>query len=158
MPGSILNVFLSLLSNQAETQESYSKLIRKNIIFSILITAVTGTIMFFLSHWIYLFYGQSYLGGEEIFLILVMATIPMALINVLEQICISNSKPGLVIIFQFLIQFLILLTAYILFQYYQTGSSLAYSFLIGYSIAVSLILIYLHQNGMLTKSNNLLSK
>ena len=142
LPGIISSVFLSFLSKQTDNYADYRKLIKRNILFTIAVTSVTGIILIAMSKLIYQFYGSSYVGGKEILFILVIASIPMSLVNVFEQVFISISKPKLVMIFQLIIQFLTISTLLILFYFYsQTASSLAYSKLISYSIAA--VLMYL---------------
>lgn len=149
LPASILSVFLALLSNQLGDRQNFNKLVRKNILFNVATTTTIGVVMVFLTKVIYQFYGETYSGGENVLYILIAATIPMSVIGVFEQVCISNSRPGLVTYFQLLIQFLILITLFGLFSFDSSATSLAFAFLAGNLVAMTIMYIYLRKNEIL---------
>ena len=152
LPASVLTVFLSILSHQTDNRQNYNQLIRKNLILTFIITAGVGLGIIVFSGFIYKFYGISYEGGEVILYILTVATIPMALIGVLEQVCISSSNPTQVTVFQFLIQFLILASTITLFHFYVSAESLAYAILIGNSISFAVMYYYLKRTGSIQQT------
>jgi O-antigen/teichoic acid export membrane protein len=145
LPASILSVFLALLSNQLGDRQNFNKLVRKNILFNVATTAIIGVVLVLLSKVIYQFYGETYAGGEYVLYILIAATIPMSVIGVFEQVCISNSRPGLVTYFQLIIQMLILITLFGLFYFNSSATSLAFAFLAGNLVAMTVMYIYLRK-------------
>lgn len=143
LPAAVLGVSLSLLSNHIDDRENYNALIKKSLLFNCVIVVMVGSAMALFSGLIYDFYGASYDGGEIVLYILILTTIPMSLISVFEQVCISSSKTKLVTVFTFLGQVSIIISAIILFKYVEEAISLAYSYLIGYSIFAAVMYWYL---------------
>jgi len=148
LPAAVSSVFLSVLSNQLNNKENYRNLIRKNLWFTVSVTVGVGVALLLFSGPIFAFYGSSYSGGREALYVLTAATVPMAIINILEQICIARSRPVLVTVFQMVIQGLVLSTAILLLQYNQTATSLSLAYAIGNSIAAIAMAIYLHREGL----------
>lgn len=149
LPGSILNVFLSLLSHQIANQNASQLLVRKNILFTTVITTGIGSVVILLSPLIYRFYGHSFAGGENVLLVLTIATAPMALANVLEQIWISHGKPLVVATFQVMIQALMLTSGVLLLQIEPSALSISFAFLISYALSVTVMMFYMRRNRML---------
>jgi O-antigen/teichoic acid export membrane protein len=150
LPASILSVFLSLLASQADNQANVSKLVKKNILFNVIVTTGVGGVIALLGGVIYRFYGVTYAGGELVLYILVAATIPMSIVGALEQVCISKSMPIIVTYFQFIIQFLIIVSLLVLFYFHSAATSLAFAYLIGYLITMGLMYFHLRKLGMVT--------
>ncbi len=143
IPAAISGVTLSMLSEK-HTSVSYSALVKQSLKFNIIVTLTLAIVISLFSTVIYDFYGSSYDGGHYVLYILVFATIPMSLINVLEQICISKAKTNTVSIFTFLGQAFILIFAFIFFFYSQKAITLAFAYLIGYSLFTTVMYYYLH--------------
>lgn len=143
IPASMLNVFLSVLTNHSDDSIDYNSLIKKNLVLTLIITACVAFGVILFSGLIYQFYGATYQGGEYVLYILTVATLPMSLIGVLEQVFISRSQPGLVTVFQFIIQLFILTSAFVFFYFSKKAESLAYAMLIGNALAVFIMYFYL---------------
>jgi len=143
LPGAILGVSLSLLSNYIGDKKNYSILIKKSLMINCVIVIIVGFFIFLFSGLIYEFYGASYMGGQNVLYILIISTIPMSLISVFEQVCISSSETKLVTLFSFLVQSTIIISSIILFSYVEEAISLAYSYLIGYSVFAAVMYWYL---------------
>lgn len=152
LPLAIVNVALSSMSGLVDDRQNYISLIKKNIIINVVITSIIGITMLFLADFIYDFYGSSFEGGQETLIILVIATIPMAITNVLEQVCISSSKPILVTVFVTYRYLIILPVAFYLFVFNQEASTLAISMLIGHLVAMTSMYFYLRHIGLITEN------
>ena len=140
---------LSFLSNQEDNKKNYNQILKFNLIFNVTITFVLAVIFALSSGIIFNMYGESFVGGQEVLAILVFATIPMSIINVLEQVCISKSNSKLVLYFKIIRQAILLVFAYILITQYNNANGLAYSWLFGYCITLTLMSIFLYRKGML---------
>lgn len=149
LPSSLLSVLLSFLSRQSNDIIGYKTLLKRHILLTLVVTFSIGIVIAMMSGLIYEFYGQSYRGGERVLYILIAATLPMSLVGIFEQVYISNSRPGLITIFQILIQILILSSAFVFFIINSAATSLAFSILTGYSIATLIMYINTKRMGFL---------
>ncbi len=150
LPAAMLGVSLSLLSNYIDHKENYNALIKKSLQLNCIVVVLIGSGMAIFSSLIYDFYGASYDGGQVVLYILIFTTIPMSIISVFEQVCISSSKTKVVTLFTFLGQVLIIVSAIILFTFIEKATSLAYSYLIGYSIFAVVMYLYLKKQKIIT--------
>jgi O-antigen/teichoic acid export membrane protein len=143
LPVAISSVLLSYLSNSVGNVSVYNNILKKNILFNIALALVLATILSIGSKTIFYFYGESFEEAYKILSIMAFAMVPMAVINVFEQALISRSKSKLIAIFKFVRQSLVLIFAFFFLSIKPEATSLAMSFLIGYSSATVLMAMYI---------------
>jgi O-antigen/teichoic acid export membrane protein len=149
LPASLSNVLLSFLSNQTNDLKNYINILKINISLNLLITVSLSIIIAVLAPFIFQFYGQSFEEGGTILALLVFASVPMCMINVFEQVLISKSKTRLVFIFKIMRQSILLSLALILLIIESRALSLAKAWVLGYLIALILMLVYMSKKRLL---------
>lgn len=154
LPIAVLGVSLSMLSNNIHDSKNYVYLLKKSLLFNFIIVIAIGSLMAIFSGFIYDFYGETYTGGQEVLYILIITTIPMSFISVFEQVCISYSKPTLVTIFAFLKYVVIISCIFLFFRKHQNAASLAYAFLVGQTVIMFSMFMYLKIKGFFRVNSN----
>ena len=149
LPASISRVLLAFLSNQIGDTINYKKILKLNLAFNVLITLFFAVLISIFSSFIYELYGKSFEDGVEVLSILVFSTVPMSVLHILEQVCISKSKSKEILILKILRQATLLICALILFNIVKEASTLAKTWLLGYSIATVITVIYLFRKKIL---------
>lgn len=151
LPFSLSNVVLSFLSNQKDNEMNYYNILRTNIGFNLLITILLSIVIGLSSEFIFGFYGSSFNGGAKVLVILVFATIPMSIVNSFEQVYISKGKTKTMFRFRVLTNALRVFLAYKLLAIWKQGESLAYAWIIAYTITIVFMVLHMYKYKIIEK-------
>ena len=116
IPGVLRNVILSHLSSNLNDKKRHLRILRIILLFNFSITFFLSIIIYFLSDFILLSYGDNFSGLKEVVNISVFTTIFISMSNVYAQAYMSENKNWLMLIFRILRDGSILIIAYYLIR------------------------------------------
>lgn len=112
IPGILRNVILSHLASNLSDKKRHTRILRIILFFNFSITLFLSVVVYFLSDYIVLSYGDNFSGLKEVVNISVFTTIFVSMSNVYAQAYMSENKNWLMLIFRILRDSSILIIAY----------------------------------------------
>lgn len=149
LPAAMSSVILPMLSSSRRDPKKYKKVFSVNLLLSVSVSIVLTLILVFLSKNIMSFYGQEYVHGRSVLIILLVSTIFMTYNGVIGQAIASLGMMWLGFLLNLIWGVSLISLSYYFLSKGLGALGLSYGFLISYiihSFSQSVVLLYLRKN------------
>ena len=140
IPGLLMNVVLSYLSDNAEENETHQVVFRRMILVNFVSSLIPFMIVLLLSNFIASFYGPTFHGLGLVISIIVLDTVFSSISNVYQSDMISLGKNWTLFIFRIIRDVFIIVSLWISLQYSHSNAALIFAII---SVVSSMLYLFL---------------
>lgn len=148
IPGILMNVVLSYLSDNAEENETHQVVFRRMILVNFVSSLIPFVIVLLLSSFIASFYGPTFNGLGMVISIIVLGTVFLSISNVYQSDMISLGKNWALFFFRIIRDLFIIVSLWVSLQYYHSNAALIFAIISVISSLLYIILLAAYKRKM----------
>jgi len=132
IPSVLSQIALPLLSGSANNQLQFNRILKYNILFNFIISAIMALIISFLSLFIMRSYGEGFAEGKIVLVIMAISTVLISINSVIGQAIAGKGRMWFGFFINLIWSIILLALTYVFLKHGYGALGLAYSFLISY--------------------------